>query len=48
MSPNRLAILPGLTHYDIFLAPELIRTALPFLNGEHKAKSWGEQAEQEN
>jgi pimeloyl-ACP methyl ester carboxylesterase len=30
---NRLAILPDLTHYDIFLAPELVDTVLPFLNG---------------
>lgn len=34
MSPNRLAILPGRTHYDIFMAPELVSTILPFLNGE--------------
>lgn len=34
MSPNRLAILPGRTHYDIFMAPELVTTILPFLNGE--------------
>jgi pimeloyl-ACP methyl ester carboxylesterase len=43
MSQNRLAILPGLTHYDIFFAPELIRTVLPFLNGESQTKSWAEQ-----
>lgn len=34
MSPNRLAILPGVTHYDIFLTPALVATVLPFLNGE--------------
>ncbi|MEL7833517.1 alpha/beta hydrolase [Fodinibius sp. Rm-B-1B1-1] len=33
MSKNRLAILPGRTHYNIFKAPELVRTVLPFLNG---------------
>lgn len=33
MPRNRLAILPGLTHYEIFMAPEMIRTVLPFLNG---------------
>lgn len=38
MSQNRLAILPGLTHYNIFLAPELIRTVLPFLNGENPGR----------
>jgi hypothetical protein len=43
MSKNRLAILPGLTHYDIFLSPELPRTALPFLNGEMEQKNWSEQ-----
>lgn len=37
MSPNRLAILPGRTHYDIFFAPELVSTVLPFLNGERNA-----------
>jgi len=43
MSRNRLAILPNRTHYDMFIAPELATTALPFLNGETGAKSWDEQ-----
>ncbi len=43
MSKNRLAILPDLTHYEIFFAPELARTALPFLDGKSGAKSWAEQ-----
>src|SRR5207248_1319077 len=43
MSPNRLAILPNLTHYEIGLAPQLAETALPFLNGQGRAKSWNEQ-----
>jgi pimeloyl-ACP methyl ester carboxylesterase len=47
MSQNRLAILPGLTHYDIFLAPALTATVLPFLNGESRSVNWGEQVEQE-
>ena len=34
ISQNRLAILPGRTHYDMCLAPELVPTVLPFLNGE--------------
>src|SRR5262245_6226700 len=42
MSQNRLAILPNRTHYDIFLAPELVTTVLPFLNGETKVRSWDE------
>ena len=40
MSSNRLAILPGRTHYDIFFAPELARTALPFLDGEERVTNW--------
>lgn len=40
MSQNRLAILPDLTHYDIFLAPELADTVLPFLNGVKRSSTW--------
>jgi pimeloyl-ACP methyl ester carboxylesterase len=43
MSKNRLAILPNQTHYDIFISPALVQTALPFLNGETAAKSWSQQ-----
>ena len=43
MSQNRLAILPDLTHYEIFASPALAATVLPFLNGESGAKSWAEQ-----
>lgn len=43
MAPNRLAILPDLTHYEIFASPRLVETVLPFLNGESGAKSWAEQ-----
>ena len=39
LSPNRLAILPNRTHYDILDAPELVPTLLPFLNGETRVKS---------
>jgi pimeloyl-ACP methyl ester carboxylesterase len=46
MSQNRLAVLPDLTHYDIFLAPALATTVLPFLNGQSAAKSWGDQVKQ--
>lgn len=45
MSQNRLAILPNLTHYEMFMAPEMAHTALPFLNGETGAPSWAEQVE---
>lgn len=48
MSQNRLAILPNFTHYDIFSAPVLAETALPFLNGESHAKSWAEQLNEAN
>jgi pimeloyl-ACP methyl ester carboxylesterase len=43
MSPNRLAIIPNRTHYDIFFAPELEAAVLPFLNGVTKVKSFEEQ-----
>jgi pimeloyl-ACP methyl ester carboxylesterase len=39
MSQNRLAILPNLTHYEMGLAPELVDTALPFLNGQGRPKA---------
>ncbi len=45
MSQNRLAILPNLTHYEMGLAPQLVDTALPFLNGQGRAKSWDEQVQ---
>jgi hypothetical protein len=48
-SPNRLAILPDLTHDDVFLDPDLPRTVLlPFLDGKRKSHSWAEQVEQSN
>lgn len=48
MSQNRLAILPDLTHYEIFAAPTMAHTAVPFLNGESGAKSWAEQVAEGN
>ncbi len=47
MSKNRLAILPNLTHYEVFMSPALPTTALPFLDGETGAPSWANQAKQE-
>ena len=47
MSQNRLAILPDLTHYEIFAAPAMATTVLPFLNGQSGAKSWAEQVGQQ-
>jgi pimeloyl-ACP methyl ester carboxylesterase len=45
MSRNRLAILPDLTHYETFFAPEMVRTVLPFLDGKSGSKSWAEQVQ---
>jgi pimeloyl-ACP methyl ester carboxylesterase len=42
LSQNRLAILPNVTHYEMGDAPELVDTALPFLNGAGRGASWGE------
>src|SRR5256885_4761898 len=39
MSQNRLAVLPKATHYEMGLAPQLVDTALPFLNGQDRAKN---------
>ncbi len=33
MSKNRLAILPGVTHYEMFMAPSMAATVIPFING---------------
>jgi pimeloyl-ACP methyl ester carboxylesterase len=33
MTPHRLAILPGVTHYDINVSPALAAAAIPFLEG---------------
>jgi pimeloyl-ACP methyl ester carboxylesterase len=43
MSRNRLAILPDQTHYDVFLAPALVPTVLPFLDGKSRKASSAEQ-----
>jgi pimeloyl-ACP methyl ester carboxylesterase len=43
MPQNRLAILPNLTHYDMFMSPELARTSLAFFGGYGRAQSWAEE-----
>ena len=43
MSRNRLAIIPDLTHYEMFMAPALVTTVLPFLNGQSGVGSWAQQ-----
>ncbi|MBN9265416.1 MAG: alpha/beta fold hydrolase [Hyphomicrobium sp.] len=48
MPQNRLAILPNVTHYDLFLSPELPRTVLPFFDGYGKAQSWAEEVKGKN
>lgn len=40
MPTNRLAILPDLTHYEIFMAPAMVETALSFLNGQSNVPRW--------
>ena len=44
MTRNRLAILPGRTHYDIFFSPDLIRTSLAFIEGTEQAGDWSATA----
>jgi pimeloyl-ACP methyl ester carboxylesterase len=39
MSQNRLAILPDVTHYELFMSPALLPTVLPFLNGKSGAQA---------
>jgi pimeloyl-ACP methyl ester carboxylesterase len=43
MSRNRLAILPDVTHYELFLSPAVAPTILPFLDGKSGSKSWASQ-----
>lgn len=40
MSKHRLAILPGRTHYDMFLSPDTARTALAFIEGQERGAQW--------
>jgi pimeloyl-ACP methyl ester carboxylesterase len=47
MSKNRLAILPDLTHYDIFMAPAMVATVMPFLDGKSGPTSWAAQVEKQ-
>lgn len=47
MSKNRLAILPNLTHYEMFMAPQLVTTVMPFLDGNDAPPSWADQTKKE-
>ncbi len=40
MSKNRLAILPDVTHYELFMTPQLVPAVLPFLDGKSGAQTW--------
>jgi pimeloyl-ACP methyl ester carboxylesterase len=42
-SKNQLAILPDVTHYDMFLAPQLVPTVQPFLDGKTHTATWADQ-----
>ena len=48
ISKNRLAILPNVTHYEMFLSPALVPAVLPFLNGDDGPPSWASQVKKEN
>jgi pimeloyl-ACP methyl ester carboxylesterase len=43
MAKNRLAIIPDVTHYELFMAPQLVPTVMPFLDGKSGVPSWSEQ-----
>ncbi len=47
MSRARLAILPDVTHYEMFLSPALAPTILPFLDGKTGSKTWAEQVKEQ-
>lgn len=42
MPRNRLAILPDLTHYEIFASSRLAETVRPFLDGQSGARTWAD------
>src|SRR5687768_8646838 len=42
MSRNRLAIIPDVTHYELFLSPAVAPTILPFLDGKSGPQSWAD------
>ncbi len=46
MSRARLAIIPDVTQYEMFLSPALAPTILPFLDGKSGSKTWAEQVKE--
>ena len=47
ISRARLAIIPDVTHYEMFLSPSLAPTILPFLDGKGGSKTWAEQVKEQ-
>jgi pimeloyl-ACP methyl ester carboxylesterase len=47
MSRARLAIIPDVTHYEMFLSPALAPTILPFLDGQSGSKTWAQQVKEQ-
>jgi pimeloyl-ACP methyl ester carboxylesterase len=43
MAKNRLAILPNVTHYEMFMSPAMVAAVLPFLDGKNDPPVWSEQ-----
>jgi pimeloyl-ACP methyl ester carboxylesterase len=43
LASNRLAILPNVTHYEMFMVPAMAATVLTFLDGKSTVPSWSEQ-----
>src|SRR4029453_14969992 len=46
MSRARLAIIPDVTHYEMFLPPPLAPRTLPFLDGKSVSKTGAEQVKE--
>jgi len=47
MSKNRLAVLPDVTHYEMFRAPQLVTTVRPFLDGKSGPASWSQEVDRQ-
>jgi pimeloyl-ACP methyl ester carboxylesterase len=43
MAKNRLAIIPDLTHYEVFMSPLLVPTVLDFVDGKSNQPTWSDQ-----
>ncbi len=47
MAENRLAILPDVTHYEMFGVPAMAQSAIRFFDGASGQLTWSEQVEQQ-